>query len=520
MRFRRSTKPPAHVNGENGNLEYCRPPGATARVSPLLLRPRDEDGGHHLRAEPPRAVSGCRDVSEFRGTDWDSPTDFEAYLSIDRLLGLDAARTEQICIYTGHFPYFARDLIDPSLFTITLLRDPVERTISVLKQFKRLEERCRDLTLDAIYEDEPLFRFYVENHQTKVFALTPHDEARTIMRPITIDDARFGWRSRTWPRLDVVGITESYDDFVEDLQRRLRWWPNGRPGRRPGEREHRGLDRRSRPAPAHRRRQPLRPRVVRVRGGAARGALVIERLRERGASSTERAKSTGRGQSRAGTVPGDADDLIDRVRRWRRRRADRTVHDRRAAVISSSAGAVLIATGIPAAIASATGRPKPSSSDGCTSSVGRRQQLLELGLRDDPRQLDAHVVLGARALAGASTAAPSTPASVSTAPLRGEVGGRRTPRTSRSRFLCGRVAADEHHPLGAARRRVAQRADPVGGVVVDRELRAPRCDRGRARDPPGGSASRTRESVTTSVEWRAIHAMYARISGASARDGG
>ena len=127
-----------------------------------------------------------------RGTDWDSPTDFEAYLSIDRLLGLDAARTKQICIYTGHFPYFARDLIDPSLFTITLLHDPVERTISVLKQFKRLEDRCRDLTLDAIYEDESLFRFYVENHQTKVFALTPHDEARTIMRPMTINDARSG----------------------------------------------------------------------------------------------------------------------------------------------------------------------------------------------------------------------------------------------------------------------------------------------------------------------------------------
>jgi hypothetical protein len=162
-----------------------------------------------------------------RGFDWESPTDFEAYLSIDRLLHLDAARTEQIRVYTGHFPYFVRDLIDPTLFTITLLRDPIARTISVLKQFKRLEERCHDMTLDAIYEDESLFGFYVENHQTKVFALDPRDEARTIMRPITIDDARFQVAKRNLAAVDAIGLTERYDEFVEDLRRRLGWWPAG-----------------------------------------------------------------------------------------------------------------------------------------------------------------------------------------------------------------------------------------------------------------------------------------------------
>ena len=126
-----------------------------------------------------------------RGIDWTSPTDVDAYINIPRLLSISADRRAQVQIYTGHFPFMVCDLIDPEPVALTVLREPVERTISVLKQFKRREERFRDWSLESIYEDRPIFRFFVENHQTKVFSLAPEDNEVAINCGLTIDDARF-----------------------------------------------------------------------------------------------------------------------------------------------------------------------------------------------------------------------------------------------------------------------------------------------------------------------------------------
>ncbi len=162
-----------------------------------------------------------------RGIDWTSPTDVEAYINIPRLLSLSAVRTSQVRMYTGHFPYMVCDLIDPDLVTLTVLRDPVDRTISVLKQFKRREARFRDASLESIYEDRPIFRFFVENHQTKVFSLVPQDNEVAINCGLTIDDGRYARAQANLSRVDVIGFTESYDAFIAELRARFGWWPTG-----------------------------------------------------------------------------------------------------------------------------------------------------------------------------------------------------------------------------------------------------------------------------------------------------
>ena len=55
--------------------------------------------------------------------------------------------------YMGHYPYVASQLLGEDPVTLTILRDPVERTISYLKHCKRYHDHHRELSLEEIYRD-------------------------------------------------------------------------------------------------------------------------------------------------------------------------------------------------------------------------------------------------------------------------------------------------------------------------------------------------------------------------------
>jgi hypothetical protein len=181
------------------------------------------------------------------------PADAEPYASIPQLEAITAERRAGIRIYSGHFPYMVRDLIGPDINTLTLLRNPVDRTVSVLKQFKRLYDRYRDLSLDAIYDDAFVFRHFVENHQTKLFSVTAADRPRMLAAAIgyqefrdhlessradgggrsdtiAVDADRLAAAKANLAQVDVVGVNERFDEFVEALRARFGWWPSGMAG--------------------------------------------------------------------------------------------------------------------------------------------------------------------------------------------------------------------------------------------------------------------------------------------------
>jgi hypothetical protein len=146
-----------------------------------------------------------------------------ANYSIEYLTGLSAARRDSIHVFTGHFPFVAVELLDMELTTLTILRDPVERTLSYLRHCKRHHEQHRELGLEEIYEDQFFYDSFIHNHQAKQFAFTVEDDPETYMDVLEVDSDRLGLAKANLARVDVIGVQERFDDLLAELQGRYDW---------------------------------------------------------------------------------------------------------------------------------------------------------------------------------------------------------------------------------------------------------------------------------------------------------
>lgn len=124
--------------------------------------------------------------------------------------------------YTGHFPAFAAEIVGATK-TVTILRDPVERTISMLKQHQRL--RAPDQTLEAIYADPDVSGKFLDNHQTKVFAMDASDEPESVFDFLPITRARFDAAAERLARCDVVGFQEDHSRLLATARQAFGWPP-------------------------------------------------------------------------------------------------------------------------------------------------------------------------------------------------------------------------------------------------------------------------------------------------------
>jgi hypothetical protein len=147
---------------------------------------------------------------------------YRAWL-VDYLLSLSPERQATIRAYTGHFPFVVSQLLGGRLVTLTILRDPVERTISYLKHCKRYHEEHRSLTLDEIYEDDFHFPCFIENHQAKIFSMTTDDKLESYMDLIDVDDRRLELAKHNLEQVDVLGLHDEYPAFLTELEERFGW---------------------------------------------------------------------------------------------------------------------------------------------------------------------------------------------------------------------------------------------------------------------------------------------------------
>ena len=162
------------------------------------------------------------------------PTDGDVFavapqVSVRQLLARWELRKAEIDIITGHFPYSTIELLDAEFVTLSVLREPVERTLSQLRHHRKMNPQAQDVPLEAIYEE--VFRpALFANHMVKMFSLTAEEIATSaandtwamVMR-VEFTPARLARAKEQVVQLDVLGLHDQFDGFCDELQSRFGW---------------------------------------------------------------------------------------------------------------------------------------------------------------------------------------------------------------------------------------------------------------------------------------------------------
>jgi Sulfotransferase family len=143
-------------------------------------------------------------------------------LVVEHLVERWNARRHQIRLVTGHFPLCTTELLHSDFVTLTLLREPVERTLSALRHHRQRTPDDRDLPLEEIY-DNPLRFELVHNHMVKMFALTADEMTDGALTHVDFTREHLARAKERLSIVDVVGLQARFDDFCSELSERFRW---------------------------------------------------------------------------------------------------------------------------------------------------------------------------------------------------------------------------------------------------------------------------------------------------------
>lgn len=191
----------------------------------------------------------------------------ESYVHVPKFIQSVNSNSQNLQVISAHVPLATRDFLIEPYRTLTLLREPVERTISYLKHCRRYHIEHQNMSLEDIYADDWFRATFMENYQTKIFSMTaaealaedrlkdhyptmpPRDQinleteftgklaefkdeapGRFCMEffapstgVIVVDDARFESAKESLRQLDVVGVTAEFDRFLKRLSEKFDW---------------------------------------------------------------------------------------------------------------------------------------------------------------------------------------------------------------------------------------------------------------------------------------------------------
>lgn len=148
-------------------------------------------------------------------------------LSVTALQREWSRRSEEIRVIAGHFPFATMEILGGNFTSFTILRDPVARTVSNLREQAVANPRMAGLPLEEVYRRVTPF---TRNHMMRMLASTAEEvlETERIGRwPLFLwldpTEERRARAEANLARIDVVGFTEDLEAFCADLERRFGW---------------------------------------------------------------------------------------------------------------------------------------------------------------------------------------------------------------------------------------------------------------------------------------------------------
>jgi hypothetical protein len=159
-------------------------------------------------------------------------------ISVEHLRSVWATRKSEIRVVTGHFPLCTAQLLDAEFTTLTVLRHPVDRTVSYLRHHRRRTPADAGLTLEEVYDDGFRFKGLVHNHMTKMLSLMPEEMEDGALTRVEFTPERLERAKQRLAGVDAIGIQEDFDSFWAQLAARFDWrlgGPHDRPERPPAQ---------------------------------------------------------------------------------------------------------------------------------------------------------------------------------------------------------------------------------------------------------------------------------------------
>jgi hypothetical protein len=131
---------------------------------------------------------------------------------------------DELRMVTGHYPLCVTDVLGVPFTTLTVLREPVERTLSALRDMQRNDPKFQGWSLTEIYDHPIRFALMVHNHMVKMLGMRADEMVDGLLTPLAFEDRHLEAACRALDeRIDVWGLQEDFESFCDELRRRYGW---------------------------------------------------------------------------------------------------------------------------------------------------------------------------------------------------------------------------------------------------------------------------------------------------------